>query len=163
MRIIVISDTHIGQGAKNGLPKKLQDELRSADFVLHAGDITSLEFYQKLKNLAANIKAVQGNMDDAPLKEMLAVKELIRIGKFKIGLMHGWGAPNGLLALAEAEFKKEKPDCIIFGHSHNPVNITKKGILFFNPGSPTDEVFSTTNTYGILTINDTITAEIVKV
>jgi len=45
-------------------------------------------------------------------------------------------------------------DAIVFGHSHIAVNIVKDGVLFFNPGSPTDKIFSTANTYGILEVSD---------
>ena len=45
-------------------------------------------------------------------------------------------------------------DAIIFGHSHEPVNMVKNGVLFFNPGSPTDKIFAKANSYGILEITD---------
>lgn len=163
MRIIVISDTHIPQTAKD-IPQKIYDEIKNADLILHAGDITSLEFYNKLKALGVAVKAVRGNMDlDTQFKENIPEKELLKISKFKIGLTHGWGSPSGLLAVVEAEFKKDKPDVIVFGHSHQPLNLNRNGILFFNPGSPTDKIFSSVNTYGVINVNDKITGEIVEI
>jgi predicted phosphodiesterase len=35
--------------------------------------------------------------------------------------------------------------------------------LMFNPGSPTDTVFATINTFGILTIDDEIKGEIIEI
>ena len=52
----------------------------------------------------------------------------------------------------KGEFKNV--DAIIFGHSHSPLNILDNGLLLFNPGSPTDKVFATVKTYGILDVTD---------
>ena len=47
---------------------------------------------------------------------------------------------------------KMRVQAVIFGHSHAPMNSMKDGVLFFNPGSPTDKIFAQENTYGILEI-----------
>ena len=73
-------------------------------------------------------------------------------GKFRIGLIHGYGASANLIDTVKGEFKGV--DAIIFGHSHAPVNMVKDGVLFFNPGSPTDKVFAQTNSYGIIEVDD---------
>ena len=162
-KIVVLSDTHIPERAKD-LPERIYGDLKSADIVLHAGDVTSLEFFKKLqKNSAFKVKAVQGNMDEPDLRKILPRKQLIKIDKFSIGLIHGWGSPFGLIEQVEGEFLEEKPDVIVFGHSHRPLNVHKEGILFFNPGSPTDKIFSSANSYGIITIDDEIHAKIIKV
>ena len=161
MKILVLSDTHIPQAAEE-LPSKIYDEVKSADLLLHAGDITSLIFLKNLQKLAKDVKAVYGNMDCPSLREILPKKEVIKVNGFSIGLIHGWGAPSGLIDLAEKEFQDKRPDIIIFGHSHQPLCLNKNGILFFNPGSPTDKVFSESNSYGIITINDSIDAKIIR-
>lgn len=160
MKIIVLADTHIPERSED-LPKQIYDDLKDADLMLHAGDITSLEFLKKLEKIG-KIKAVQGNMDEPALKDKLPVREVMRVGKYVICLTHGRGSPFHLTEQVQAEFSKEKPDVIIFGHSHKPLNIRKDGILFFNPGSPTDKIFSETNSYGIITIADSLEAKIVK-
>jgi len=44
------------------------------------------------------------------------------------------------------------------------MNEIKNGVLYFNPGSPTDKIFSQVNTFGILTIkNKKITGKIVNI
>ena len=80
----------------------------------------------------------------------LKIKELITIGKFKIGMIHGYGAPSGLLNTIGREF--DDVNCIVFGHSHTATNLKKDGVLYFNPGSPTDRIFASRNSYGILEI-----------
>ena len=77
-------------------------------------------------------------------------KEVFNVGRVKVGLIHGYGAPANLVETVRGEFKDV--DAIIFGHSHSALNIVKDGILFFNPGSPTDKIFAQTNTYGILEV-----------
>ncbi|HAH21417.1 MAG: hypothetical protein A2Y00_03910 [Omnitrophica WOR_2 bacterium GWF2_43_52] len=161
-KILVLSDTHIPERADD-LPKKVYEDLASCDLALHAGDITSFDFFMKLKKKFPKLKAVQGNMDEPRLKNLLPARELITIDNVTIGLMHGWGSHQGVFSLMEKEFTKEKPQVVVFGHSHHALNITKNGILFLNPGSPTDKVFSLINSYGVITINGGIHAQIIKV
>ncbi len=161
-KIVVLSDTHIPERALD-LPQKLYEDMKSADLILHAGDVTSLVFFKQLKHKFTHLKAVQGNMDESALKKVLPRRELIKVDKVSIGLMHGWGSPSGLIEVAAHEFSKEKPDIIIFGHSHQALNMEKNGMIFFNPGSPTDKVFSAVNTYGIITLSDFVHHEIINI
>ncbi|MCX5706705.1 MAG: metallophosphoesterase [Candidatus Omnitrophica bacterium] len=161
MRIIVISDTHIPEGA-DAIPQKLMEEVKLADMVIHAGDFIDLATFEKLKNACSKIIAVSGNMDPEEIKKKLPQKEIIKVGNFKIGIMHGAGASNKLPELLTAAFKNDAVDIIIFGHSHSPLNEKKGSILFFNPGSPTDKIFATYNSYGIIDINEAIEARIIK-
>ncbi len=158
MRIGVIADTHIPRTA-DWIPRKLCDELKGVDLILHAGDLTELSVVEKLKEYAP-VKAVYGNMDDAFVQETLPRKEVIEAGKFKIGLIHGLGPPFGILDRVRKEFGNV--DVIVFGHSHSTKNEVKNGVLFFNPGSPTDKIFARYTTYGIIDVNDKIRGEIIK-
>lgn len=148
MRILVISDTHIPRTA-NDLPKKIYDEITRVDMILHAGDFVEKGLYEKLQTLKP-ITAVYGNMDSAVLHQLLKPKETIEAEGVRIGLIHGFGAPRDLCETVRKEFKGV--DAIVYGHSHASNNIIKDGILFFNPGTPTDKVFATINTYGILEV-----------
>jgi putative phosphoesterase len=160
MRIGVISDTHIPERAKE-IPKKILEDFKNVDMVIHAGDLADLSVIEQLKTACPNVRAVWGNMDSYEIRSALPEKEILKIGNYKIGVMHGYGAPNKLIDLLSAVFKDENVDVIIFGHSHNSVNEKRNGILFFNPGSPTDKVFSLYNSYGIVEINDKIEAKII--
>ncbi|MDD5422756.1 MAG: metallophosphoesterase family protein [Candidatus Omnitrophota bacterium] len=150
MRIVVLSDTHIPRVTQD-LPKEIYDSISEADMIIHAGDFIEKDFYLKLKGMKETT-AVYGNMDAMNLGDLLNRKEVIQAGKFKIGLIHGYGAPNDMLQAVKKEFTDV--DAIVFGHTHIPLNLVKDGILFFNPGSPTDKVFATVNSYGILEITD---------
>ena len=162
MRIIVISDTHIPDRAAT-LPVKLLDEIKKADMVIHAGDLVSLQVLKEIRSLCKNVKAVWGNMDPQEVRDALPQKEVFIAGNFKIGLYHGYGAPNNIFGVLNSEFKNDKLDVIVFGHTHSVFNEKKGDVLFFNPGSLTDKLCDDCNTYGVIEIDDKIQAKIIKV
>lgn len=159
MRIFVISDTHLPRTAGD-IPPKVYDEIKKCDMIFHAGDFVEKIFFDKLTKLKTTY-AVFGNMDSVELKNILPQKEIIEVGKFKIGLIHGWGPPDRTEENIKNEFGAI--DAIVFGHTHTPANEVKNGILFFNPGSPTDKAFALYNSYGILEIDDKINGKIIKI
>ena len=160
MRILVLSDTHIPRAAHD-LPIQVYNEVDKCDMILHAGDFVEKEIYDKLVTLKET-KAVRGNMDSTKLRDILKDKEMITIEGCKIGLIHGYGASGELMETVRKEFGDV--DAVVFGHSHNPVNIVKDGTLLFNPGSPTDTIFAPFNSYGILEIKgNKIEGKIVKI
>jgi hypothetical protein len=162
LKIIVISDTHISDKV-DALPVRLLEEIKNADMVIHAGDLVSLDLLKQLKSLCKDVKAVWGNMDPQEVRDELPQKEVFKAGNFTIGLYHGYGAPNNIFGVLNSEFKNDKLDVIVFGHTHSAFNEKKGDVLFFNPGSLTDKLCSDCNTYGIIEINDKIQARIVKI
>ena len=160
MRIAVLSDTHIPISADD-LPQAVYNGLMGVDMILHAGDLVELDVLDKLAKIAP-VRAVCGNMDSDKVCAKLPKKDIIKIEAISLGIMHGWGPPSDLVQLVSKEFKGV--DVIVFGHSHNPLSQTEDGILFFNPGSPTDKVFAPYNSYGILEIKDKeIVPKIIKI
>lgn len=155
MKIGVISDTHIPDRIDK-IPQEILRDFEDVDMIIHAGDFVEIRVLNKLKAICSNVKAVWGNMDHREIKQLLPEKEVFKVGKHKIGLMHGYGAPNTLIETILSSFKNDSVDLVIFGHSHSAFNETKNGILLFNPGSPTE------GSYGIIEINDTITPRIIK-
>jgi len=43
---------------------------------------------------------------------------------------------------------------VVFGHSHEPYNNVQRGVLLFNPGSPTERRRQPRPSYGFLTIEN---------
>ena len=158
MKIGVISDTHIPANAEE-IPRKILEDFKGVELILHAGDLVELYVLDTLKEIA-EVKVVFGNMDTPRVRKALPQKEIIEIKNFKIGLVHGWGAPDQLREVVRKEFRDV--DVIVYGHSHSPLNESIEDVLFFNPGSPTDKVFAPYNSYGILEIDDTIRGEIIR-
>lgn len=160
MRIVVLSDTHMPRVAHD-LPGEIIAEIERSDMVIHAGDFVEAEILDSIKKLNRNVRAVYGNMDSNDLRRRLKAKDIVTIGKFKIGIIHGYGAPREIEQTVLGEFKGV--DAIVFGHSHSALNTVKDGVLLFNPGSPTDTIFAKINTYGILDIsNSGIEGKIVR-
>jgi hypothetical protein len=151
MEIGVISDTHV-KTAKE-VPAIIITALAGVDLIVHAGDFTERPVLEGLRRLGA-VKAVCGNMDSGELKRILPQKELFVVNGKKIGLIHGWGGPWGIASRVREMFSEV--DIIIFGHSHQPCNQYIGGSLLFNPGRASDS-------FGLLTIDDEIRAEIIKV
>ena len=158
MKIGVVSDTH-----SLALPRQLTEGLKKVDLIIHAGDFCSLkdvEAFKKLKEL----KAVFGNMDDDQVRKKFPEKQIINCEGVKIGVTHGRGAPNQVMDSAKETFKDDAVDVIIFGHSHQPLNKKVGDVLFFNPGSPNDQVNAPYFSFGIIDINKgNIKADIIKI
>jgi uncharacterized protein len=155
MKIVIISDTHIPERAQE-LPERIVKEIQTADAVIHAGDFTSNEFYEQLKSISKMLYAVRGNMDDYIIGQRLPEKIFFNLGGKNIGLMHGIGAPAQLEDRIYNTFKDDKPDIIIFGHSHSTLEKMKGSVLILNPGSCTDFVFAKKRSFMILNIEQGI-------
>ena len=152
MKIAVLSDTHLS--SIKGLPEKIIDSISRVDLIIHAGDFTTIEVLNELKQLG-KIRAVHGNMDSTELKATLPTKEIIGIGNKRIGIIHGGGAPWGIEKRLRNAFAQDRVDVIIYGHSHESQNKVTDGILFFNPGKAS-------NSFGIITIEEDIEGEIIS-
>ena len=161
MKIGVIADTHIPDRAED-VPQEILENFKGVDMIIHAGDLVDLKVLDRLKTVCPNVKAVWGNMDSYDTRKKLPEKEIIKIANYKIAIMHGYGHPNKLMDLMAKEFKDDNVNLVIFGHSHTALNEKKGNVLYFNPGSPTDKIFSPYNSYGIIEINNGIEAKIIK-
>ncbi len=160
IRIGVLSDTHI-PGRARTLPPVVFAGLQGVDMLLHAGDITRLDVLGELAAIAP-VQAVHGNMDPLLVRQQLPHKLVVQVGSHRIGLIHGDGTGLSTPERVYRIFSKEQVDAAVFGHSHQPYNERRQGLLLFNPGSPTDRRFCPQFSYGILTITENgITGEIV--
>ncbi|RLA93017.1 MAG: metallophosphoesterase [Deltaproteobacteria bacterium] len=157
MKIGVISDTHLKENCSE-LERTYDTYLKDVDLILHAGDVVDINVLDVF--LPKKVEVVAGNMDLSNVRDQFPIKKVIKIKGFKIGLIHGWGSPKGIEERIRNEFTNI--DCLVYGHTHNPVNHVKDGILFFNPGSATEKFYTKRNTLGILEISDQINGRIIK-
>jgi putative phosphoesterase len=157
MKIGVISDTHL-RFRDEQLERIVEDHFADAEIILHAGDLVCLDILEVFAG--KKVYAVRGNMDSEEVVQSLPGKRIIKVRDHRIGLIHGWGDPFGIEDRIRGEF--EDVACLVYGHTHRPVNKKKDGTVFFNPGSPTDRRFSPYNSIGILDVNETIEGEIIK-
>ena len=160
IKIGVISDTHIPLNADK-IPDEIFKHFEGVDLILHAGDLIELSVLDELRKIAP-VEAVYGNMDSLNVKTSLQDKKIIKVGKFRIGLIHGSGSPSGLDQRIKNAFSDNKIDVLVFGHSHQAVNKKDGEILLFNPGSPTDESSAHSKSCGILEIGKEVKGRIIK-
>lgn len=156
MKIGVLSDTHITTPTEEFL-EIIEKHLSDVDIILHAGDYVDESIVDYLSS--KDFIGVAGNMDSHEIAGKLPAKRILEISGFKIGLIHGWGAPTGIEKKIRDSF--DEVDCIVYGHTHSTQNKKKGNILFFNPGSPKGSRHSKSRTIGRLHLDESIRGEIV--
>jgi uncharacterized protein len=145
----VISDTH-------GLlrPEAIAT-LAGSNFLIHAGDVGDPEILDKLSEIAP-VTAVRGNVDRDALARRLRKSEVLEVEGVSIYVLHD------LLTL---DLRPEAAGftVVVGGHTHMPNQESKRGVLYFNPGSAGPKRFKLPVTVGRLTVNDgKIQSEIVE-
>lgn len=118
MRIAILSDTH------GLLRPAVAEQLKTADVILHGGDINRQSVVDALRQYAP-LYVVRGNNDKA-WAEDIPHDLTVTLEGVTFYMVHN---------------KKELPadltgvDVVVFGHSHKYVQEEKDGILCLNPGS----------------------------
>lgn len=161
MLIGVLSDTHIPSRARQ-LPNVLFEIFDGVDLILHAGDLVDEQVLTDLRAIAP-VEAVAGNMDSPELRQRLGRKKILELAGFRIGLIHGDldQDRNKTPQRALLAFIDDRVDCVVFGHSHQPYKEQVEGVLLFNPGSPTDRRREPRHSCGLITLRQTLGAEII--
>ncbi|MGM0652440.1 MAG: YfcE family phosphodiesterase [Bacillota bacterium] len=157
----VVSDTHIPTRGRV-MPNYLFDLFDKVDLILHAGDLVDEQVLEELKALAP-VEAVAGNMDPVMLQSRLGRLKLLKVGQVKIGLLHGdIGGPKVDYEQVLELFRPHRPQAVVFGHLHQPVEEIYEKTLFFNPGSLIDPRRGSSPTCGLLHLdNASVRSEIV--
>jgi len=160
IRIGVLADTHLADTieAREYLLGLIEDVLAPVDMILHAGDLVAPDLLDIFDEYP--LHAVRGNMD--PASPGVPIRKVIDVAGFKIGLIHGWGAPDGLEERIYAEFSSDSLDCLVYGHSHQPACHRREGVLYFNPGSATDRRNMPYHSVGLLEIGIDIRGTIIR-
>ncbi len=135
MLVAVVSDTHLPRGTRR-LPEPCVERLRSADMVLHAGDVVGVSAFEELAALGPPVHAVHGNMDDVTLTDRLPEALVVDVGGLRIGMTHDAGPRAG----REARLMRRFPGCaaVVYGHTHEPQVERVGEVWILNPGSPTE-------------------------
>jgi putative phosphoesterase len=150
MIIGILSDTHIPARAK-ALPAIVLEHLSRADHIIHAGDINALDVLDVLEKLAP-VTAVAGNTDEPETKRRLPEIVTVTLGGKRFGVFHGHGSGRTTLLRVIGGFQNQEPDCIVFGHSHQPYCRFHGNTLLLNPGSPTDKRRNPLYSFAVLDI-----------
>ncbi|HSJ94931.1 MAG TPA: metallophosphoesterase family protein [Gaiellaceae bacterium] len=132
--IALLGDTHMPRGSR-ALPDGCLRVLEAADLILHTGDLTG-DSVLALLEAYAPVRAVQGNMDEWPVRERLPGRVTVEAEGLRIGLVHDAGPAAGRHARLRAWF----PACeiVAYGHTHQPEIARDGEVWIVNPGSPTE-------------------------
>ena len=118
MRIAILSDTH------GLLRPEVVEHLKTADAILHGGDINQQAIVDGLRQYAP-LYIVRGNNDK----------------EWAVDIPHHLTVTLGGVIFCMVHNKKEVPadlsgvDAVVFGHSHKYVQEERDGRLWLNPGS----------------------------
>ena len=144
VKIGVVSDTH------NFFDPKLTSLLKGVDHILHAGDIGLPKILLALERIAP-VTAVSGNTDDAGFR--YRETEVLELGGRKF-LLHHIVNPHDLNDSLKARLDRERPNVVVFGHTHKPFCETLQGTLYFNPGYAGKSRFGMERSAAILHCNE---------
>ena len=159
--IAVISDTHFNRWDE--VHPRIKEAVRDADIAVHCGDIVRQDVVDGMRREAKRAVIVHGNSDPPDLRQSLPYTEVIEVEGVRLGVTHpAWGGPEFPFEDLLPDFP-EPVDAILFGHIHEPVNETRDGILFLNPGQAYKS-FMVPATIATLTVRDGhMTAEIITI
>ena len=139
MKIGVISDTH------GWLDPKIPGLFAGVGHILHAGDIGPDALIAELETIAP-VTAVIGNTDSS---STFRPTETVTLAGRKF-LVHHIVDPYALKEELRLRVARERPDVVVFGHTHKAFCETSDGVLFFNPGSAGKPRFGRGRTAAIL-------------
>jgi hypothetical protein len=154
MKLGIVSDTH------GLLRPEVFPALKGVDQILHVGDVGKISILDELAKIAP-VTAVRGNVDreggcgELPETEVVLVEDSVHGARY-IYMLHD-------LKTLHLDPAAGKFAAVLHGHTHVPNFYTKKGVLYFNPGSCGPRRFELPVTVGVLTIgkNGDLKAEIV--
>ena len=149
MKIGVVSDTH------GLLRPEVAPALAGVERILHLGDVGKASILEALEEIAP-VTAVRGNVDrDGACGKLPETEVLLLEGRY-IYMLHD-------LKTLHLDPAAGKFAAVLSGHTHVPNFYTKKGVLYFNPGSCGPRRFELPVTVGLLTVgaDGELAAEIV--
>ena len=147
--ISLLSDTH------SVLDERFIPHLKNSDEIWHAGDIGSLDVYDKLTKLT-DVKAVYGNIDDNKIRIGLKSELFFKCEGINIYMTHIGGYPGRYSKGIKEKIQKTNPNIFICGHSHilKIMNDKKNKLLFLNPGAAGNHGFHQVKTIIKFDIDD---------
>ena len=149
MRLGIVSDTH------GLLRPELFPALAGVERILHMGDVGKISVLDGLRQIAP-VTAIRGNVDrEGPCAELAETDVYLARDRY-LYMLHN---------LDELHLNPEAARfaAVLYGHTHVAGYSTRRGVLYFNPGSCGPKRFRLPATVGLLTVADdgTLAPEIV--
>lgn len=152
--LLLLSDTHAPRHWR-AIPRALDEPLRRADLVLHAGDVCRPDVLDDLAAAAqVPVLAVLGNNDGPDVARWgpdgVPQRRQFEVAGVRFAMVHDAGARVGRARRLRRWFPDA--DVVVYGHSHIPYDAVEDGLHLVNPGSAGDRRTQPTTTYGVLTV-----------
>ncbi len=135
----IVSDTH------GLLRPEVLPALAGVERILHLGDVGRIEILGELAKIAP-VTAIRGNVDGEGACARLPETEVVEAEGRILYMLHDLKTLH--LDPAAAKFA-----AVLSGHTHVPNFHTKKGVLYFNPGSCGPRRFELPVTVGLLEVS----------
>ena len=162
MRVLVVSDTHVPVLARAGAPRPGPDIIAAIPSFFFTFSLV-LQAGLGYSALNAGLSIIPWSIGTA-IASTASARLAPKLGKWTIGIVHGH---EGIGMYTEDRafnaFASQRVDVIVFGHSHQPMNMKRDGILMFNPGSAVAGRGGQGNTYGVLELGESVGSKIVRV
>jgi len=150
VRVVVLADTHAPRRWR-ACPPRVAAQLRSADLILHAGDVCTASVLTELADYAP-VVAVLGNNDQPDVAAWGAAETAeLDLDGLSVAMVHDSGGAAGRIVRMRRRFPAA--GLVVFGHSHIPLDESANGLRIFNPGSPTDRRRQPHGTLGVLHVD----------
>jgi uncharacterized protein len=142
------------RGARR-VPETCVEAMRAADLIVHAGDLSGVEVLAWLDSLGPPVRAVQGNVETAEVRERLPESLEFSLEGHRIAVIHDAGPAKGRLERMRLRFPEAV--AVVFGHSHLPLHEEDGGFQIFNPGSPTERRRAPRHSFGVAEAGKSLT------
>lgn len=150
IKVGILSDTHLSQCTELFL-RQTKTAFADCSIILHAGDLTDFSLLSAFPG--QTVHAVHGNTCSFQTQQALPAKKILTLGGYSIGLCHGAGPKHSIIERLWDMFPTV--DCIVFGHTHQPLCQSYGDILFVNPGSfRPSGLHGFPGSYGLMEIDD---------
>ena len=163
MNVLLLADTHLGEGQAARLVDRLSGHLEAADVIIHAGDITDRSVLTALQEFAP-VHAVLGNNDRGVF---LPERLVVELGGCEVAVVHDSGTAAGRGARLRRWFPRA--DIVVFGHSHLPWHAIDVDPVdghvqhHVNPGSAMQRRNAPHHTAAVLQLHNGVVAELTHV
>lgn len=170
VRIGLLSDTHLDSRrippwrwwdrwitagtARAELLAILRHRMRGVDEIWHAGDVGDPRLLDEIEEeVGASVQVVRGHADGGRWGRRLPPILRREIAGARCAVVHGGGTPRYILDRIMYGIGWSW-DVVVFGHTHRPLVRRRDGVLFVNPGSPSDHRFTPYRSIALLEIQD---------
>ena len=140
-KVGLISDTH------GLLRPEVMAALQGTDLIIHAGDVGRLDILAELQTIAP-VVAIRGNIDTGDWAAELPGTAIADANGGSIYVLHD--VYELALNPAAAGFQM-----VVSGHSHQPGQTERDGVLYVNPGSAGPRRFRLPVTIALVDVSET--------